>query len=76
MEAFLHNLNTMHCLPYNEELWVYDIVEEELKTISIGDLESIYEPKRYKVISLNQKNGETEMKFINGIQRKDNNRRL
>jgi len=76
MEALIYNLNTMHCLPYSQEIWIYDTVEEELLQIAIGKLAEIFEPNRYQTISLNHVTGKAEMKYITSVSKKDNNRRL
>lgn len=76
MEGLIHNLNTMNCLPYSEVIWVYDTKKEDLLHIEIGEFEKIFEENRFKAISLNQTTGESEMKFITHVIKKDNNRRL
>lgn len=76
MESVIHNLNSMHCLPYGEKIWVFDVVENELKLMEIGKLDEVFEKNRFKAISLNHKTGQAEFKFITASQRKDNHRRL
>lgn len=76
MEALVHNLNTMHCLPFSEKIWVYDSKEQQLMLLEIGDFASIYESNRYYAISLNKETFKSELKLITGIQKKDNHRRL
>ena len=76
MEALIFNFNTLHCLPYHEKIWVFDCQSSTLEPVSIGELAEKFEPNRYKAISLNKKTGESELKFITAIQRKDNHRKL
>ena len=76
MEAFIHNLNTMHCLPASEKIWVLDVKTNNLTLMTMEALDSVFEPKRFKVISLNKKTGKAEFKFITKSQRKDNQRKL
>ena len=76
MEAFIHNLNTMHCLPASEKIWVLDVNTNNLALMTMEALDSVFEPKRFKVISLNKKTGKAEFKFITKSQRKDNQRKL
>ena len=76
MEALIHNFNTLHCLPYSEKIWVFDCENSTLDLMKIGELAEKFVPNRYKVISLNQTTGKSELKFITAIERKDNNRRL
>lgn len=76
MEALIHNLNTMQCLPGSERLWVYDAAEGELKMVEIGELHNNFAKDRYYAISLNNDTGKSEFKVITETVRKDNNRRL
>lgn len=76
MEALIHNFNTMHCLPYEEKIWVHDRKTNQLYAKEIGWVVENYEPKRFKAISVNQKNGRLEDKYIIMAQRKDNHRDL
>ena len=76
MEALVHNLNTMHCLPSYEKLWVYDTQKKTLDLLCIEDLYVIFEKNRYQVISLNRNTMQTEFKSITHVTRKDRNRRL
>ena len=64
MEALVHNLNSMHCLPYSELIWVYDTYENTFEPMKIGELTENFEPNRYKVVSLNKDTGKAEFKFI------------
>ncbi len=74
MEAVIHNLNSMHCLPYSEKLWVYDLKLNTFKPMQIGQLVESFEINRYKVVSLNKKTGKAEFKFITAAKKMDNNR--
>lgn len=76
MEAVVHNLNTMHCLPANERLWVYDTKAEKLRLVSIAALKKHFKSGRFKAISLNPETLQTEFKTITHVTRKDSNRRL
>ena len=76
MESFIHNLNTMHCLPYHENIWVYDSQEKKLLLMSIGKLTENFEKDRYYAISLNTTTQDAEFKKITAAQRKDNHRRI
>ena len=76
MEALVHNLNSMHCLPYSERIWVYDLYNKEFSSRPIGEVAENFQENRYKVISLNKKTGKAEFKFIQAANKKDNNRRL
>lgn len=74
MEAVIFNLNSMHCLPANEKIPV--IENGRMKLISMEELHDNYAPNKYQVLSLNPKTGNTELKYINGVKRQDNHRRL
>lgn len=76
MEAVIHNLNSMHCLPYRERLWVLDIINNTFKSWAIGELTEKFEPNRFMVVSLNKKTGKAEFKFITHAQKMDNNREI
>lgn len=76
MEAFIHNLNTMHCLPASEKIWVLDVKTNEFKSITMEDIDKSFEPNRFKVISLNKETGEAEFKFITHCKKLDNHRSL
>lgn len=64
MEALIYNLNSMHSLPADERIWVYDRLEEKLETIAMGDFHLKFEPGRYAALSLNYQTGRTELKEI------------
>ncbi|MBO4401567.1 MAG: hypothetical protein J5809_06945 [Selenomonadaceae bacterium] len=76
MEALIHNFNTLHCLPYSERIWVFDTKQNELELTAVGELAEKFEANRYQAISLNKTTGESELKFITAIERKDNRRNL
>lgn len=76
MEAFIHNLNTMHCLPYSERIWVYDNDDNIIKLLPIGEVCNTFAIGKYKVFSLNKETGKTELKLITEVSKKDNNRDL
>lgn len=76
MEAFVHNLNTMHCLPASEKIWVLDVKTGDFKSITMEELDNEFEEHRFKVISLNKKTGKSEFKFITHCKKLDNNRNL
>ena len=64
MEALIYNLNSMHSLPADERIWVYDRLEEKLETVAMGDFHLKFEPGRYSALSLNYQTGRTELKEI------------
>ena len=74
MEALVHNLNTMQCLPYSEEIWVK--VGDAVRLMKIGDVAESFEQDKYEVLSINRETGLAEWKPITAAQRKDNHRRL
>lgn len=76
MEAFIHNLNTMHCLPASEKIWVLDVENNEFRSITMEELNNTFKPRKYKVISLNKETGLAEWKFITASKRMDNNRNI
>lgn len=76
MEGLVHNLNTMHCLPASEKIWVYDYEVGELKSITMEKLHNTFKNKRYKVISLNKDTGKAEFKYITHCKKMDNNREI
>ena len=75
-EAFVHNMNTMHCLPYNEKIWVYDCIENDILLIPIGEFCEKFEENRYYAFSLNTESLKTELKLITAAEKKDNHRRM
>lgn len=76
MEAVIHNLNSMHCLPYYQKLWVLDTFTGEFQAMQIGDLTASFENDRFKVVSLNTKTGKAELKFVTAAKNMGNNRKL
>ena len=76
MEAVVHNFNTLHCLPDNEQIWVYDTVTNQLILMSMIDIFNNFSNRRFKVLSFNKQNGNIELKYITHIKRQDNYRRL
>lgn len=76
MESVIFNLNSMHCLPASERIWVYNTETNILDLISMEDLCNSFKNNKYKVISVNNKTGKAEFKNITAVQKKNNNRRL
>lgn len=76
MEAVIHNLNSMHCLPYSERLWVYDIHNKKFDCMQIGELTERFETNRFMAVSLNKSTGEAEFKYITAAKRMNNHRKL
>lgn len=74
MEAFIHNLNTMHCLPASEKIWVLDVETNKIMSITMEELNNTFKPNKYKAISLNKQSGKAEFKFITASKKMDNNR--
>lgn len=68
MEALVHNLNTMSCLPPNEEFWVYDKMVRKLLTYTAEQFYKIYKPGRYMALSVNNTTGVMELKDILGVK--------
>ncbi len=64
MEALIYNLNSMHSLPPDERIWIYDRLEEKLETVSMEDFHLKFEAGRYAALSLNYQTGRTELKEI------------
>ena len=76
MESVIFNFNTMHCLPASEKIWVLNTNTDYVETISMEELAKNFETTRYKVISLQRKNGHVEFKPITAIKKLDNHRKL
>lgn len=76
MEAFIHNLNTMHCLPASEKIWVLDIETNKIRSITMEELDDTFKPNKYKVVSLNKETGKAEWKFVTASKKMDNNRSI
>ena len=64
MEALIYNLNSMHSLPGDERIWVYDKQEGKLETVSMEEFHLKFEPGRFAALSLNYATGKTELKDI------------
>lgn len=64
MESFVHNLNTMHCLPEFERIQIYDAYEKSYTTVTIKELYENFIPYRYKIMSYNIEDCAWEWKFI------------
>ncbi len=64
MEGLIYNLNTMHSLSGSERIWIYDKVTGDFTTIAMAEFHNIYEPGRYKALSVNNESGKTELKNI------------
>lgn len=76
MEALIYNLNSMHSLPADERIWVYDRFEDRMETISMADFHLKFEVGRYFALSLNHQTGKTELKQINDSIRHHNFNRI
>lgn len=74
MEALIHNLNTMHCLPASEKIWVRE--NGTLKLMTMEDIHNDFQPNKYQVISLNKKTGKAEYKYITTIKASGKNRTI
>lgn len=76
MEAAIHNLNTLHCLPGSEEIWVSDKQQGKTRLITMKELDETFSPDRYEAYSINMDTAKVELKPIIASARKDNNREL
>lgn len=76
MEAAIHNLNTLHCLPGSEEIWVSDKQQEKIRLITMKELDETFSQGRYEAFSINMNTAKVELKLIIASARKDNNREL
>lgn len=76
MEAAIHNLNTLHCLPGSEHIWIHYPGSKITKLMSMQDINDTFEPGKYETISVNMATGEISYKPIIASQRKDNHRDL
>ena len=77
MEALVHNLNTMHCLPGDERVWV--LVDDEMKTLTVEQIYNAYkinDGRRFKVYSINKKTGKVELKDLTAVMKVGNHRDL
>ena len=64
MEALIYNLNSMHSLPGDERIWIYDRLENRLEIRSMEEIHLNFEPGRYAALSLNYDTGKTELRNI------------
>ena len=64
MEALIYNLNSMHSLPGDERIWVYDRQQSHLSTMSMEEFHLKFETGRFAALSLNYETGRTELKEI------------
>mgnify|MGYP004610958737 CR=1 FL=1 len=64
MEALVHNLNTMQCLPADETIWVYDIEQSEYSVKTMKEVYDTFKKGKYAVISVNNETGIVELKDI------------
>ena len=64
MEALIYNLNSMHSLPGDERIWVWDRQESHLGTLSMEEFHLKFEPGRFAALSLNLDTGRTELREI------------
>lgn len=70
MEALVHNLNTMQCLPSNATFWVYDNVTHKYKFVTMQSFYETFEKGRYSAISLNTTTKKLELKEITNAIKK------
>lgn len=76
MEAAIHNLNTLHCLPGSEEIWVHEIGSRKWKLITMKELNDTFEADKYVVHSVNMTTGRIESKKVIASAKQDNKRAL
>lgn len=77
MEALIYNLNSMHSLPGDEKIWIYDRQEGRLTITSMAEIHLNFEPGRFAALSLNYSTGRTELKTITAsLQHHNFNRML
>lgn len=76
MEAAIHNLNTLHCLPGSEEIWVRDVGSRKWKLITMKELNDTFEENKYVVYSVNMTTGRIESKKVLASAKQDNNRAM
>ena len=74
MEGLVHNLNTMHCLPASEKIWVKD--ETGVHLLSMKEIYETFVSGKYEVYSLNCKTGTTELKPITTVKEQGDHRDL
>ena len=76
MEAAIHNLNTLHCLPGSERIWVKDNYSDDIHLITMKELHKTFELGRYEALSINMETGNAEFKAITNSAKQDNHRDL
>lgn len=69
MEAFVHNLNSMHCLPGYEQIWVFEGKELTPKLMFIEDIYTTKDDKEYYVYSINKETGKLEVNRITDVRK-------
>lgn len=73
MEATVHNLCTLNCLPGDETMWIYDTHYQSWVIMSIEEVYDNFRQGRFYALSVNPKTGETEMKPMIAIACNENN---
>lgn len=76
MEAVVHNLNSMHCLPASERIWVWDKKSNDLRIISMQELHDTFNDREYYAISINNNSFKAELKKITAVKDMGANREL
>lgn len=76
MEAAIHNLNTLHCLPGSEEIWVREVGSRKWKLITMKELNDTFEENKYVVHSVNMTTGRIESKKVLASAKQDKERAL
>ena len=76
MEAVVHNLNSMHCLPGSEKIWVYDTKTGVFGLMRMDEINNKFELNRFKVLQINKGSGETEFKYITASKVMGKNRNI
>lgn len=74
MESLVHNLNSMHCLPASQRIWVKE--NDKISLMRMDEIAAGFVPGRYEVVSLNPKTGKVSFNALTAIQKKDSGRRL
>lgn len=76
MEALVHNLNSMHCLPEDSKIFIWRQSSKTLELITMKELYQQFKNDTFFAISLNKKTGVGELKRITQIEQKGKNRNL
>lgn len=76
MEAVVHNLNSMHCLPGSERIWVRERNTKKIRLITMEELHNTFSPNKYEALSINMETGETEFKQIIASKDQGTNRNI